>query len=89
MTKPVSNSATIRKLEGKKVTFLGDETMAQREGIITDIIITKEDKGAAVILWECDEHLIFENGEEIIAFDLGVATYLLTDLANRQKFKVT
>lgn len=92
MTKPVSNGALIRKLEGHKIIFLGDEKMGQREGIITDVILTKNEfdveKGAVVVLWDCDEHLILENGQEIIGFDMGVATYFLTELANKQRFKV-
>ena len=76
----------MRKLEGYKVIFKGDETAAERKGIITDIVpqvkaalIEVKDVNM-VVLWDSDEYIKFENGQKIIVFDSGVSVYTLMDL---------
>lgn len=84
----------VKNLEGYKIVFLGDEEMATRQGIITDIFPTHKKQTIqakevnVVILWDTDEHIRYENGRKVITFDLGVSVYPLPDILDMTRFNI-
>ena len=94
MAREIVNVRDMKQFEGRLVKFKGDAEMAPRSGIITDVIVdNKNGELRAVVLWDEDEFQTFQdNGKEIkevINFDMGVSTYPLVSLCNKQRFQIT
>jgi len=88
---------SLKKLEGYLIQF-HNGTLTERSGIITDILIPKDlpeskvvkgDDIEAVILWDTDEKISFDDaGKKIIEFDDGVSVYPLSEICDPSKFKI-
>lgn len=90
MVKPV-NVRDLKNFEGKRLKFLGDDSSAIREGIITDIVIDNDapnNEPRAAVIWDTDELVAYENGQKIVCFDSGVSTYPITSILNTKRFQI-